>query len=102
MQFDPSTEKVTSLTMQVPADSTASVVSPDGKWIGFESAKNGPPQIWLRDLSSGTEKQLTGGNCNSTSPAWELDSKAIVFASDCERAFGLPALYRAEVTAKNN
>lgn len=102
MQFDPSTEKVTPLTMQVPADSTASVVSPDGKWIAFDSARNGPMQIWLRDLSSGTEKQLTGGNCNSTSPAWELDSKGIVFASDCERAFGLPALYRAEVMAKNN
>jgi Tol biopolymer transport system component len=40
---------------------------------------------------------LTGGNCNSSSPAWTLDSSSILFASDCGRAFGLPALYRAPV-----
>jgi hypothetical protein len=100
MQFDPSTEKIAPLTMPVPADSTAYVVSPDGTWVAFESLKNGPTLIWLRNLSSGTERQLTGGNCNSTSPAWELDSKAIVFASDCGRAFGLPTLYRANIFEK--
>jgi Tol biopolymer transport system component len=102
MQFDPSTAKVAPLTMPVPTDSTASVVSPDGTWVAFESVKNGPTQIWLRNLSSGTERQLTGGNCNSTSLAWELDSKAIVFASDCGRAFGLPTLYRANIFEKTN
>jgi hypothetical protein len=103
IQFDPTTRKATPLTMAVPADATASVVSPNGKWIAFESAKNGPTQIWLRDLLNGTEKQLTGGNCNSSSPAWELDSSTILFASDCGRAFGLPALYRARLvgTAMN-
>jgi hypothetical protein len=58
--------------------------------------------IGLRDLSHGEEMRLTGGNCNSSSPAWELDSKSIVFASDCGRAFGLPALYRPEVGTKEN
>jgi hypothetical protein len=40
---------------------------------------------------------VAGGNCNSSLPAWELDSKAILFASDCGRAFGLPGLYRATI-----
>jgi hypothetical protein len=31
-----------------------------------------------------------------------LDSKAILFASDCGRAFGLPALYRARVAENDN
>jgi Tol biopolymer transport system component len=97
MQFDPSTGKTTPLAIPVPADSTVSVVSPNGKWEAFESAQNGPTQIWLRDLSSTQVKRLTGGNCNSSSPAWELDSRAILFASDCGRAFGLPALYRARL-----
>jgi hypothetical protein len=97
MQFDPSTGKVTSRTMPVPADSAVSVVSPNGRWMAFELEQDGPTQIWLRDLSSGQERRLTGGNCNSSSPAWELDSKALLFASDCGRAFGLPALYRAHV-----
>ena len=102
MHFDPSTGKATPLAIPVPADSTVSVISPNGKWEAFESAQNGPTQIWLRDLSSGQVKHLTGGNCNSSSPAWELDSKAVLFASDCGRAFGLPALYRAPVAGNDN
>jgi hypothetical protein len=97
MQFDPSTGKATQRAVPVPLDSAVSAVSPDGKWMAFESVQNAPTEIWLRNLSSGQERRLTGGNCNSSSPAWELDSKAILFASDCGRAFGLPALYRARL-----
>ncbi|MGB7849098.1 MAG: glycosyltransferase 87 family protein [Candidatus Acidiferrum sp.] len=102
MRFDPSTGEVGPRSISVPEDSPASVVSPDGKWMAFESAQNGPSQIWLRDLSNGKERRLTGGNCNSSSPAWELDSKGILFASDCGRAFGLSSLYRAPMTDGNN
>jgi hypothetical protein len=98
MQFDPSTGKTTLQKMPVPTDTPVSVVSPNGKWKAFESAQDGPTQIWLADLSTGKEKQLTGGNCTSSSPAWELDSNAVLFASDCGRAIGLPALYRARLT----
>jgi hypothetical protein len=97
MQFDPSTGKTTPRAMPVPTDSPISVVSPNGKWRAFESAQDGTTQIWLGDLSSGKATRLTGGNCNSSSPTWELDSNAILFASDCGRAFGLPALYRARL-----
>jgi Tol biopolymer transport system component len=88
--------------MPVPADFPDAVTSPDGKWMTFTNARNGPMQVWVRELSSGQEKQLTGGNCNSSWPAWELDSKGIVFASDCGRAFGLPALYRASLPNNDN
>jgi hypothetical protein len=98
MQFDPSTREVVPRAISILRDPPMSVASPDGKWMAFESTQNGPSQIWLRDLSSGKVRQLTGGNCNSSSPAWELDSKGIVFASDCGRGFGLPALYRAPLT----
>jgi Glycosyltransferase family 87 len=98
MQFDPSTGRTTPQTMPVPTDAPVSVVSPNGKWKAFELAQDGPTQIWLADLSTGKEKQLTGGNCTSSSPTWELDSNAVLFASDCGRAIGLPALYRARLT----
>jgi len=97
MQFDPGTRKTFPLVAPVPADSASPVVSPDGRWIAFTSTRKGPEQVWLRNLSSGQETRLTGGNCNSSSPAWALDSKSILFASDCGRAYGLPALYRAPV-----
>jgi hypothetical protein len=98
MKFDPATGRSTPLPIGVPADTAVSAVSPDGQWMAYESAQDGPMHIWLRNLASGQERRLTGGNCNSSAPAWELDSKAILFASDCERAFGLPALYRARLT----
>jgi hypothetical protein len=54
-------------------------------------------QLWLEETASGKSKELAGGSCNNNSPAWELDSSEVIFASDCGRAFGLPALYRAPV-----
>jgi hypothetical protein len=100
MQLDPATGKTKPLAMPVPADPRATVVSPDGKWIAYESSEDGPAQIWLRDVSNGRTRRWTGGKCNNSSPAWELDSKAIVFASDCGRAFGLPALYQAKLESE--
>jgi hypothetical protein len=97
MAFDPSTRRVASGFLANSAVVANSVASPDGKWVAFESTETGPRQIWLRDAASGTAQLLTGGNCNNTSPAWELDSQAIIFASDCGRGMGLPALYRARI-----
>jgi Tol biopolymer transport system component len=102
MQFDPATREAAPQAMPVPGDFIASAVSPDRHWIAYESAQDGPIQIWLRDLSSGRERRLTGGDCNNSSPAWELDSRTILFASDCGRAFGLPALYRAKLSQIEN
>lgn len=102
MRFDPSTGRVIRQEAPIPVDFPDTVVSPDGEWAAFTSMQNGPMQIWLRNLSTGLERRLTGGNCNSSSPAWELDSRGILFASDCGRAFGLPALYRARLTENNN
>ncbi|MGA2812412.1 MAG: hypothetical protein ABSG16_13500 [Candidatus Acidiferrum sp.] len=92
----------TPLAIPVPPDSADSVVSPDGRWLAFTARENGPTQIWLRDLASGQQRQLTGGNCNSSSPAWELDSRTVLCASDCGHAFGLPALYRAPVAGNEH
>jgi hypothetical protein len=100
MAFDPATRKTVELAGEVPRDWAHSVASPDGKWVAFERAQDGPIGIWLRDVATGKERELTGGNCNSLAPAWELDSGSFIFASDCGRGFGLPALYRARVGGK--
>ena len=80
-----------------PADP---VVSPDGKWAAFTRTSATSEQIWIRNLTTGNTEEVAGGSCNNSSPAWELDSSAIVFASDCGRAFGLPALYRAPIAGR--
>jgi hypothetical protein len=97
MQFDPITRKVTSQATPVPLDLEKAITSPDGRWLAFTAENYGPERIVLRNLADGREIILTGGNCNSSSPAWALDSKSILFASDCDRAFGLRALYRAPI-----
>jgi hypothetical protein len=78
-------------------DALRPVPSPDGKWLAFTVQQSGSKQVWLRPAPGGPAAPLTGGACNSFSPAWELDSKAIVFASDCDRGLGMSALYRARL-----
>jgi Glycosyltransferase family 87/WD40-like Beta Propeller Repeat len=102
MQFNPSIGTASPVAMAVPSDRSSPVVSPDGKWLAFDSAERGPTQITLRDLSTGTQILLTGGNCNNSSPAWELDSKGILFASDCGRGNGLTVLYRTRIPGTHN
>jgi Glycosyltransferase family 87 len=107
MVFDPATREVRTEDMPKLKSNLASatgidgdaagVTSPNGQWIAFVTERAGPKQIWLRNAADGKERQLTRGNCNSDSPEWELNSMAIVFASDCGRGIGLPALYRAEI-----
>ena len=95
MQFDPITRTTTRGLPQTVMPASDLRVSPNGQWAAFTSARSGSDQIYIRNLATGREEALTGGNCNNLSPGWELDSSAIVFASDCERTLGLTALYRA-------
>jgi hypothetical protein len=92
MLLDPATERV-SLSAGLPLAPRGQTISPDGKWIAFACSS----QICLREAVGGETIRVTGGNCNSYMPTWEPDSSGIVFASDCGRGLGLPALYRARV-----
>ena len=76
-----------------------SAISPDKNWIVAVRQSEGAKQIWMSPAAVNRFVRVTGGNCNSFAPAWEWDSRAIVFASDCGRGIGLPALYRATVAS---
>jgi hypothetical protein len=94
MTFDPATRQA-ARAIWPPSITEGAVISPDGKWMAVESVQAGPKQIWLRDTVTGKTKVLAGGDCNSSSPAWEEGSKTLIFASDCGRGLGMPVLYRA-------
>jgi Glycosyltransferase family 87/WD40-like Beta Propeller Repeat len=94
MTFDPATRQVARAALSPPV-TEGSAISPDGKWMAFESVQAGPKQIWLRDTVTGKTEVLAEGDCNSSSPAWEQDSRSLIFASDCGRGLGMPVLYRA-------
>lgn len=107
MTFDPATKGVAPATIAPATVAPASppdgsVASPDGKWMAFESTEAGPKQIWLRGTVSGQRQLVAGGNCNNSSPAWEEDSHALIFASDCGRGIGMPVLYRANLSSETH
>lgn len=95
MRFDP----VTGILMPSAGGSGTGaadpVRSPNGKWVALVQTSGSGEQIWVRSTRGGPATALTGGNCNSGSPVWGLDSASIVFASDCDRGVECPALYRA-------
>lgn len=98
-RFDPMTRTVTRVSAPAPASPGSEVLSPDGRWIAWMRGPVGRRELWVRSATTGDMEKLAGGRCDNGEPAWELDSSAIVFASDCRRAYGLPALYRAPVTS---
>ena len=97
VRFDPATKQVTTLAVPAPMKDVESALSPDGNWLAFTSESSGAKQLWLQNVATGRQTLLAGGRCNSMWPAWLLDSRSIVFASDCGRGFGLPALYQAPI-----
>lgn len=69
-------------------------VSPDGTRLALTVTRGGIRHVWVEELSTQAARDVTGGDCNSYAPAWGLDSRELIFASDCGRGLGLPRLYR--------
>jgi hypothetical protein len=97
LRLDPVTSRTEAAATPAESNPEDGVVSPDRKWRVRVRKTATSEQLWLEDAATGEAKQLAGGSCNNYLPAWELDSSAVIFASDCGRAYGLPALYRAPV-----
>jgi Tol biopolymer transport system component len=79
------------------SESRYPAASPDGRWLAYSQLDGGVYHLWLRDLGDGTTRRITSAQCNSISPAWQADSKTLVYASDCGRALWFTALYRQRV-----
>ena len=71
-------------------------VSPDGKFLAFSRRESGAWHLFVRDLESGQERQLTSAACNATSPSWD-DSQTVLYVSDCGRGLGLGAPVRVSL-----
>jgi hypothetical protein len=97
MRLNPLTSRTDPAPQRAVPEAGEGLVSPDGKWRVRVRETATSEQLWLEDTAGGAARQLAGGSCNNQMPAWELDSSAVIFSSDCGRAFGLPALYRAPV-----
>jgi Tol biopolymer transport system component len=67
-------------------------ISPDGKWMAFSCERGGTWQVQVMNFETGKQMQLTNADCNAVSPIWTLDSKELIYATDCGRGLGLTAL----------
>ncbi len=81
------------IVLRTKSELAAPSLSPDGRTLLFAMFRESKWQVWIKALDTGREHRVTGGNCNSFSPAWRSGTRQIVFASDCGRGLGLPALY---------
>jgi len=55
--------------------------SSDGKKIAYSSLTNGTRQIWIYDLETSKEEQITKGPGHKENPAWAADSLHLIFNS---------------------
>lgn len=55
--------------------------SPDGKWIAFESTRDGEAQIWLLPAAGGEARKLTTLSTEASTPVWSHDGKRLAFVS---------------------
>ncbi|MDP9152077.1 MAG: glycosyltransferase 87 family protein [Myxococcota bacterium] len=72
-------------------------VSADGRWLAFSRQEHGAWQLHVMNLTmsgGGAERSLTHADCNSVEPAWEPDSRTIVYATDCGRDIADTAINR--------
>jgi Tol biopolymer transport system component len=56
-------------------------ISPDGKWLAFDSDVSGNQDIWKMPIDGGTPQQLTSGPEDEFSPGWSPDGRELTFHS---------------------
>lgn len=55
--------------------------SPDGKWIAFESARDGETQIFVLPVEGGEARKLTTLSTGASQAVWAPDGKSVAFVS---------------------
>lgn len=72
-------------------------ISPDGKWMAYSHLDHGSWNLWLRNQQSGALRRIADVPCNQIQPAWDPDSRTLLYAVDCGRGLWLTAVARRRV-----
>jgi hypothetical protein len=65
--------------LQTPADESLAQVSPDGKWMAYQSDETGMNQIYVRPFPSGSGNKSQISTDGGTWPRWRGDGKELFF-----------------------
>src|SRR3984957_7257172 len=71
-------------------------LSSDATLLAFSRREGGSWHLFVRELATGQERQLTRGDCNATSPVFQ--DRALLYATDCGRGLGLSAIARIDLS----
>ena len=81
----------------VADESRYPAVSPNGKWLAYSRMQRGRWNLWIRAMDTGQSVQITDEDCNNVEPVWDIDSKTLIYASDCGRGLWSTALYERRI-----
>jgi len=77
-----------------PGINAGADISPNGKLMALTLSKDGNPELYIRNLSSGKLTRLTRTkNAAEASPSWSPDGRKIAFVSD---STGSPQIYTVD------
>jgi hypothetical protein len=72
-------------------------LSPDGAWMAYSRLDQGMWNLWVRDQRTGATRRIADVPCNQVQPAWEADSRTLLYGTDCGRSLWLTAVARRRV-----
>lgn len=72
-------------------------LSPDGRWMAYSRLDHGAWNLWLRDERTGATRRIANEPCNQIQPAWENDSKTLLYSTDCGRSLWFTAVSQRKV-----
>jgi TolB protein len=65
------------------------LLASDGQQIAYASARDGDFELYIYDLASDTDYQITFNACDDREPSWSPDASELAYISDCEGSFEL-------------
>jgi Glycosyltransferase family 87/WD40-like Beta Propeller Repeat len=72
-------------------------LSPNGRWMAYSHFEHGAWNLWVRDQKTGITRRIGDVPCNELQPAWEDDSKTLLYDTDCGRSLWFTAVARRTV-----
>src|SRR6185295_16250828 len=74
------TPRVESL-LETPFDERNAAISPDGRWMAYESNESGQSQIYVRPFPNVADAHYQISNAGGRTPAWAPNGRELFFAN---------------------